>query len=127
MRNFVYLLLAIVIYMLLSNLAFAHGMSEEEKQSIIEGGNLAYLWLGATQLNIPLPPSLAPGCSLYSSTDILMGGGLTSSSGAAALGIGLPNDRRLIGVQFANQWWVFDRANNLGIVFTNGGLGTVGG
>ncbi len=33
-----------------SQLAFAHGMSEEEKQAIIEGGNLSYLWLGATHM-----------------------------------------------------------------------------
>lgn len=29
---------------------FAHGMSEEEKQSIIDGGNWSYLWLGATHM-----------------------------------------------------------------------------
>ena len=28
----------------------AHGMSEEEKQSIIDGGNWSYLWLGATHM-----------------------------------------------------------------------------
>ena len=30
--------------------AFGHGMSEAEKQSIIEGGNLRYLWIGATHM-----------------------------------------------------------------------------
>lgn len=30
--------------------AFAHGMSEAEKQSIIQGGNWSYLWLGATHM-----------------------------------------------------------------------------
>lgn len=34
----------------LPDIAFAHGMSEEEKQSIISGGNLSYLWLGATHM-----------------------------------------------------------------------------
>ncbi len=29
---------------------FAHGMSEAEKQAIVDGGNLAYLWLGATHM-----------------------------------------------------------------------------
>lgn len=30
--------------------AFGHGMSEAEKQSIIEGGNLRYMWIGATHM-----------------------------------------------------------------------------
>ena len=42
-------LLAIVAVMLASQ-AFGHGMSEAEKQSIIEGGNLRYLWIGATHM-----------------------------------------------------------------------------
>jgi hypothetical protein len=33
-----------------SQLLFAHGMSEAEKQAIIEGGNLRYMWLGATHM-----------------------------------------------------------------------------
>jgi len=49
-RNLFYLLAGIFAYALLSNLAFAHGMSEAEKQSIIEGGNLRYMWLGATHM-----------------------------------------------------------------------------
>ena len=48
--NIVYLMLGLIILSLLSNFAYAHGMSEEEKQSIIEGGNMAYLWLGATHM-----------------------------------------------------------------------------
>jgi hypothetical protein len=30
--------------------AFGHGMSEAEKQSILDGGNWSYLWLGATHM-----------------------------------------------------------------------------
>ena len=30
--------------------AFGHGMSETERQSIIEGGNLRYMWIGATHM-----------------------------------------------------------------------------
>jgi hypothetical protein len=30
--------------------AFAHGMSEAEKLAIVEGGNLRYLWLGASHM-----------------------------------------------------------------------------
>ena len=35
---------------LLSQMAYGHGMSEAEKQAIIEGGNLSYMWLGATHM-----------------------------------------------------------------------------
>ena len=42
-------LLAIVAA-LLATQAFGHGMSEAEKQSIVEGGNLRYLWIGATHM-----------------------------------------------------------------------------
>ena len=34
----------------LSSFAYAHGMSEEEKQSILQGGNLQYLKIGATHM-----------------------------------------------------------------------------
>lgn len=33
-----------------SSLAFAHGMSEEEKQTILAGGNLRYMWIGMTHM-----------------------------------------------------------------------------
>ena len=36
--------------MLFTGLAYAHGMSETEKQSIIDGGLISYLWLGATHM-----------------------------------------------------------------------------
>jgi len=36
--------------LLIVNQAFGHGMSEAEKLSIIEGGNLRYLWIGATHM-----------------------------------------------------------------------------
>jgi len=35
---------------LLSQFAYAHGMSEADKLAIIEGGNLRYMWLGATHM-----------------------------------------------------------------------------
>lgn len=35
---------------LIANQAFGHGMSEAEKLSIMEGGNLRYLWIGATHM-----------------------------------------------------------------------------
>ncbi|MDH5407902.1 MAG: HupE/UreJ family protein [Gammaproteobacteria bacterium] len=33
-----------------TSMAFGHGMSEAEKQSILDGGNMSYLWLGATHM-----------------------------------------------------------------------------
>lgn len=36
--------------MLAVSQAFGHGMSEAEKQTIIDGGNLSYLWIGATHM-----------------------------------------------------------------------------
>lgn len=43
-------LFALLAAVLLPEMAFAHGMSEAEKQAIIEGGNMSYLWLGATHM-----------------------------------------------------------------------------
>ncbi len=42
-------LLAVFIA-LFASLAFGHGMSDAEKQLIIEGGNLRYIWIGATHM-----------------------------------------------------------------------------
>jgi len=39
-----------LIILILANQAFGHGMSEAEKQAIIDGGNLGYLWIGATHM-----------------------------------------------------------------------------
>jgi len=39
-----------ILAMLVASQAFGHGMSEAEKQSIIEGGNLRYMWIGATHM-----------------------------------------------------------------------------
>ncbi|MDD5300081.1 MAG: HupE/UreJ family protein [Gallionella sp.] len=36
--------------MLIAGQVFGHGMSEAEKLSIIDGGNLRYMWLGATHM-----------------------------------------------------------------------------
>lgn len=39
-----------IFIMLLAIPVFGHGMSEAEKQLIIEGGNLRYIWIGATHM-----------------------------------------------------------------------------
>jgi len=44
------LVTGIFVYALVSQFAYAHGMSEADKQSLIDGGNLHYMWLGATHM-----------------------------------------------------------------------------
>lgn len=40
----------VILTALVASQAFGHGMSEAEKQTIIEGGNLRYIWIGATHM-----------------------------------------------------------------------------
>lgn len=40
----------VIMLGLLSQVAYAHGMSAEDKQAIIDGGNLLYMWIGATHM-----------------------------------------------------------------------------
>ena len=50
-QTFLYGVMFVALTVLfLSDQAIAHGMSEAEKQSIIDGGNWSYLWLGATHM-----------------------------------------------------------------------------
>ena len=42
--------IGLLIVGLLSQVVYAHGMSEAEKLAIIDGGNLRYMWLGATHM-----------------------------------------------------------------------------
>lgn len=44
------LITGLLFLLLLPEIGLSHGMSEAEKQSIIEGGNLRYIWLGATHM-----------------------------------------------------------------------------
>lgn len=46
----IYILVGIALLLVAANIALAHGMSEAEKQSIINGGLMAYLWLGITHM-----------------------------------------------------------------------------
>ncbi|MBC8412607.1 MAG: HupE/UreJ family protein [Nitrospira sp.] len=48
--SFIPLMAGLFVLTLLQQFAFGHGMSEAEKQAIIEGGNLIYLWIGATHM-----------------------------------------------------------------------------
>ncbi|MDH5518309.1 MAG: HupE/UreJ family protein [Gammaproteobacteria bacterium] len=42
--------LFVILVMLMVSQAFGHGMSDAEKQTIIDGGNLRYIWIGATHM-----------------------------------------------------------------------------
>lgn len=42
--------LIVIFTLLMASQVFGHGMSEAEKQTIIEGGNLRYIWIGATHM-----------------------------------------------------------------------------
>jgi len=48
--RFLSLLAGVLVVGLLSQVAYAHGMSEADKQAIVEGGNMLYLWIGATHM-----------------------------------------------------------------------------
>ena len=40
----------IFIFIFLSTALFAHGISESDIQAMIDGGNMQYIWLGATHM-----------------------------------------------------------------------------
>lgn len=89
--------------------------------------SVAVLWLGAQQLNVSLSPTL-PGCTLYTSLDVLLGAVQTGTTGSNTMTFALPNDRRLVGIRYFNQWMVLDsNANSVGVVFSNGGDAKIGG
>lgn len=46
----IYFGVSLLLFGVWAQIACAHGMSEAEKLAIIEGGNLRYLWLGATHM-----------------------------------------------------------------------------
>ncbi|MFQ5505514.1 MAG: hypothetical protein ACE5F1_12055, partial [Planctomycetota bacterium] len=81
---------------------------------------------GALTLPLDLTAAGAPGCSLLVSFDLQQC--LTASgSGTATVKLPIPKDARLCGVQFHNQFFVFDStANQLGLSWSNGGSGRIG-
>ncbi|MCA8972570.1 MAG: hypothetical protein KDC95_22475, partial [Planctomycetes bacterium] len=89
--------------------------------------SVAILYLGASQLNVSLG-ALAAGCSVYCSYDALLGAVPTNATGSGSLTLPVPNSTGLIGIKFYNQYIVLDApANTLGLTFTNGGAGKIGG
>lgn len=87
----------------------------------------AILWLGAQQLNLSLGSAL-PGCTLYTSLDIILGAASTGLTGSGSLTFTLPSNPSLVGIQYYNQWMVVDAAANaLGVVLSGGGAAKIGG
>ena len=80
--------------------------------------------------SVPLPFDLglfgAPGCSILVAGDIYLPLRV-SSSGSATFRIPVPNTKSIVGKSFFTQFMILDRkANQLGIVTTQGGRGKIG-
>ena len=89
--------------------AIAHGFTDQAYQGI------------------PLP-LVIPGtnnCQLLMSADVL-NLAITSPTGDAASPLTLPGSASLAGTELYHQWIIFDAANSLGLVFSNGGRSLVG-
>lgn len=89
--------------------------------------NANALWaVGVVQTALDLGPAGASGCTLL--TNPLSVLPLTADGqGNAAVKLGVPNDQRLIGISFYNQFAIIDpSANTLGLIFSNGGAGKAG-
>jgi hypothetical protein len=84
----------------------------------------ASYWRGVP-LPFELSPVGAPGCSLYSGTDIVSPI-MLDGQGAFTAPLGVPNVPGLAGVTFFNQAAVFVPVNALGLLTTNYGVGRFG-
>ena len=49
-KNILLQIIAVLFLFLIVQSVFAHGMSEAEKQTILQGGNLQYLQIGASHM-----------------------------------------------------------------------------
>lgn len=84
----------------------------------------AVMFLGR-RIAVPLPPTK---CTLLTTLTVLAATVVADASGAATQRFTIPNVRPFKGVTFALQWIVIDaQANALGLAFSNGGEGVVGG
>ncbi len=83
--------------------------------------------LGVLSLPLDLTALGAKGCSLFVSTELFVPFA-TDSAGKASVGYALPNIITLVGSRFYQQALILDaKANQLGLVLTNAGMGTIGG
>jgi hypothetical protein len=77
-------------------------------------------------IKLPLDLSaVAPGCFVFQGLDLLLTAGVANGTGKVVIPI--PNNKALVGSKFLNQWIVLSKsANALGLLFSNGGAGTIG-
>ena len=81
---------------------------------------------GAIKLPLDLTSFGAKGCSLLTGGDFLIPVPL-DKNGDASVQLVVPMDTKLCGAAFFNQFLIVDqKANNLGLVFTNGGKAVLG-
>lgn len=70
--------------------------------------------------------AVAPGCYLFATPDLLIP--TSVANGKASITLAIPNNNKLIGAQFYNQFIRLQpRANALNMLFSNAGEGKVGG
>ncbi|MCB9892341.1 MAG: hypothetical protein H6832_11420 [Planctomycetes bacterium] len=89
-------------------------------------GSIAVGVLGLTKVGVDLN-AVAPACWLFTSLDLLFPK-VVDGSGNASVSLSVPNQTSLIGGMFYNQYFMIKSGSNaLGILFSNGGEGKIGG
>jgi hypothetical protein len=85
------------------------------------------LLYGSSQQAIDLKTVGAPGCRLFCDLAAVIPVWV-DAAGQAVHSLAIPNDQSLVGGTFWNQFLVVDpAANALGLTFSNGGYGLIGG
>jgi len=86
----------------------------------------AFCVLGTVPASLPLDLAGAPGCVLEQQP-IIVAGMTAGSTGAVAYPFLIPNNAAFVGLQVLTQWAVVDPGvNQLGLVFSKGGILTIG-
>jgi hypothetical protein len=83
------------------------------------------LGLGIGRQNISLTLAGAPGCTLLISP-LLIFTGNTSATGTRKTILPIPNTASLVGQKFNTQYAIASNQNTMGLIWSNGGEGTVG-
>lgn len=83
------------------------------------------LSIGVGRTNVPLGGIGAPGCTFYTNPLILVIG-QTSNAGTRKVNIPVPNDTTLVNFVFDSQYVVYDNANAMGLLWSEGGEAKIG-